>query len=211
MNWNLRLAYLNTFFFGISMGIFQTAFAIFITQGLFLSNAVLGGLFTVSGVASTIFILPSGYLADKYRRDRVIRISVIFGVVASLLMIISTMYVNFPQTAMNFLMISQIFGGIAWGFNGPAMMALIADSIKIGDRSKYFASLRFYEEVALTFGPFIAIIMTIIFGDTWDIVLLQIIITFAATCEIISFILASLMSDKRGISLGSIENPQDTA
>ncbi|MCK5606489.1 hypothetical protein KAR91_31595, partial [Candidatus Pacearchaeota archaeon] len=89
MNWNLRLAYLNTVFFGLSMGIFQTAFAIFITQGMSLSITVLGGLFTVSGVASTIFILPSGYLADKYRRDLVIRISVIFGVFAALSLIIS--------------------------------------------------------------------------------------------------------------------------
>ena len=211
MNWNLRLAYLNTFFFGISMGIFQTALAVFITQGLSQSNAILGILFTISGVTSTIFILPSGYLADKYRRDLVIRISVIFGVLAALLLIISTFYVDLPQMALNFLMISEFSAGIAWGFYGPAFMALIADSIKTGNRSKYFASLRFYEELALTIGPFIAVVITIIFGDTWNITLLRIIITLAAICEIISFFIASFMSDKRGISLDSIENSQNTA
>lgn len=206
MNWNLRLAYLNTVFFGIALGIFQTAFAVFITQGLSQPNAILGGLFTASGVTSTIFILPSGYLADKYRRDFVIRIAVIFGVLAPLLLIIATFYAETPQIALNILIISQLSGGIAWGLAGPASQALIADSIKTGNRSKYFASLRFYEEVAFTIGPFIALILTIIFGDTWDIALLRTIIAFAAICEILSFSIASLMSDKKALNMESIEH-----
>lgn len=210
MNWNLRLAYLNTVFFGVAMGIFQTAFAIFITQGLSQPNAILGGLFTISGVTMTLFILPSGYFADKFRRDLVIRLSVVFGVLGPLLLIIATFYASSPYLALNFLIISQISGGIAWGLASPASQALIADSITTGNRSKYFASLRFYEEIAITIGPVIALIMTIIFGDTWSIDLLRIIILFAAICEMISFMLAGLMSDRKGLPVTSSVNSQDS-
>ncbi|MFX0150094.1 MAG: hypothetical protein ACFFAJ_04895, partial [Candidatus Hodarchaeota archaeon] len=64
MNWNVRLAYIQTVSSSIGFGIIQTAFAVYVINGLGTTNVVLGNLFTVSGLASTIFVFPSGWAAD---------------------------------------------------------------------------------------------------------------------------------------------------
>ncbi len=90
MNWNIKLAYIQTIGSAIGFGITQTAFSIYVTQGLGQTNLILGNLFTTSGLASTLFVFPSGFFADKYRRDFLIRISVFFGVLAQITLIFST-------------------------------------------------------------------------------------------------------------------------
>jgi 2,4-dienoyl-CoA reductase-like NADH-dependent reductase (Old Yellow Enzyme family) len=201
MNWNIRLAYIQTVGFAFGMGIIQVAFSVFVTnntpQGLGQSNIILGNLFTIQGLASTIFVIPSGYFADKYRRDLLIRISVIFGVFAQVTLIYSTTLTGTPQTALVVLIVSEALGGIGWGLSGPAAQALIADSIEPGRRSQVFATMFFANLLASAIGPFMSAGFTLILGDTWDLRLLQNLIFTAAIVAIFAYLAVVFASDNK--------------
>ncbi|MFX0212204.1 MAG: MFS transporter, partial [Candidatus Hodarchaeota archaeon] len=203
MNWNIRLAYIQTVCFAFGMGIIQVAFSIFVTnnppQGLGQTNTILGNLFTIQGLGSTIFVIPSGYFADKYRRDLLIRISVIFGLSAQLTLIYATFLTETPSVALIILIFSEVLGGIGWGLSGPAAQALIADSIEPGLRSKIFAKMFFVNLLASAVGPFIAAGFTLIFGDNWDLTLLQNLIVTAAIVAIVAYIAVVFASDEKAL------------
>ncbi|MFX1505437.1 MAG: MFS transporter [Promethearchaeota archaeon] len=203
MNWNIRLAYVQTVCSAFGMGIIQVAFSIFVTnnppQGLGQTNLILGNLFTIQGVGSTIFVIPSGIFADKYRRDLLIRISVIFGLSAQLALIYATFLTGTPNVALIILIFSEVLGGIGWGLSGPAAQALIADSIEPGLRSKVFAKMFFANLIASAVGPFIAAGFTLIFGDTWDLTLLQNLIITAAIIAIVAYLAVIFASDEKAL------------
>ncbi|MFX0123558.1 MAG: MFS transporter [Candidatus Hodarchaeota archaeon] len=208
MNWNVRLAYIQTVGFAIGMGIIQTAFSIYVTDGLGQSNLILGNLFTIQGLASTIFVFPSGFFADKYRRDLLIRISVIFGVLAQLTLIFSTTLAWDPQAALNILFVSEALGGLGWGLSGPASRALLADSIEPGERSRVFANMFFVNLVASATGPILAIGLTLILGDTWDLIVLQNLILVGAIGGMIAYITIVFVSDDKAVVLKNEKHTQ---
>ncbi|MFX0086295.1 MAG: MFS transporter, partial [Candidatus Hodarchaeota archaeon] len=200
MNWNVRLAYIQTISSAIGMGIVQVAFAVYVNQILEQVNFVLGVLHTTSGFASTIFVFPSGYLADKYRRDILIRMSVFFGIVSQIALVFSTTLLN-ADIILIILFIAQALAGIGWGLSGPAAQALLADSIESGDRSRIFANMHLLSFVAAAIGPFFAAGLTFIIGNTWDLETLKNLIVIGAigtTCSYISIAFAS--DDKALIS-----------
>jgi len=202
MNWNIRLAYIQTITGAIGFGIIQTAFSVYVyllsgEVGILTPNLILGNLFTTSGLASTIFVFPSGYFADKYRRDILIRISVSFGILGQIILIYSTAQV--PSSALGLLFIAQLFGGLSWGLSGPASQALIADSIEPGNRSKVFANMHFINLVAAAAGPFLAAALTIFLGDNWEFSVLQVIIFFGALANIIGNVAVIFASDDKAL------------
>ena len=201
MNWNVRLAYIQTIAQAIGFGIVQTAFAVYVTSGLGQSNAVLGNLFTVSGLASTIFVFPSGWVADKYRRDILIRVSVVFGVLSQVMLLFGiSLPISSTDTVMTFLFISQALGGLGWGLSGPAAQALLADSIEPGNRSKVFANMHFVNLVAAAIGPFLAAGLSILLGDRWEVSLLRPIITIGLVSAATSFIAVLFVSDDKALT-----------
>ncbi|WP_455464250.1 MFS transporter [Candidatus Hodarchaeum mangrovi] len=202
MNWNIRLAYIQTITGAIGFGIIQTAFSVYVyllsgEVGILTPNLILGNLFTTSGLASTIFVFPSGYFADKYRRDFLIRISVFFGILGQIILIYSTTKV--PSSALVLLFVAQLFGGLSWGLSGPASQALIADSIEPGNRSKVFANMHFINLVAAAAGPFLAAALTIFLGDNWEFSVLQVIIFFGAFANIIGNAAVIFASDDKAL------------
>ncbi|UCG03301.1 MAG: MFS transporter [Candidatus Heimdallarchaeota archaeon] len=214
MNWNVRLAYIQTISFALGMGIIQVAFSIFVTNntpnGLGQTNIILGNLFTIQGIASTIFVIPSGIFADRYRRDLLIRISVIFGVLAQVTLIYATTLVGNPQTALTALIVSEILGGIGWGLSGPAGQALIADSIEPGRRSQVFAKMFFANLVASAIGPAIAAGSTLFLGDTWDLKLLQNLILMAAFTSLFAYLAIVFASDNKALVTRIQDSPTST-
>jgi MFS family permease len=180
----------------VSFGISQTAYSIFVTQGLGHNEFILGNLFTVSGIASTIFVFPSGYLADRFRRDILIRISVLFGILGQLILIYSTLFIAPAANTIDFLFFSQICGGLGFGLSGPASQALLADSIESGHRSKTFANIHFVNLLTAALGPFIAAGLTLILGDTWELNVLQTLIISGAFFALFATSVIFFVSDK---------------
>lgn len=198
VNWNVKLAYIQSITAAIGMGIAQTAFSIYVTQGLGQTNLVLGTLFTTSGLASTIFVFPSGYFADKYRRDILIRISFFFGIISQIALIFSTTLSD-PDITLAVLFIAQALGGLGWGLSGPATQALLADSIESGDRSRVFANLHLVTLLASAIGPFIAAGLTLILGNTWGMEILTNLIFMGAICTSLAYIAVFFASDNKAL------------
>lgn len=198
MNWNVRLAYIQTVAAAIGFGIVQTAFAVYVTDGLGQPNVVLGNLFTVSGLASTIFVFPSGWIADRYRRDTLVRFSVIFGLLAQIILFYA---INLPpsDSVLNLFFISQAFGGLGWGLSGPAAQALLADSIESGNRSKVFATMHFTNLIAAAIGPFLAAGLSLLYGDSWEVELLRPILFVGIAAAAVSYLAVLFVSDDKAL------------
>ena len=74
--------------------------------------------------------LPAGWLADKYRRDRVLKVAAVIGTLAG---------VSLAVTLVDALPIQALFGSMALlgcytGFNNAPLEALFADCIPRGKR-----------------------------------------------------------------------------
>ena len=207
MNWNVRLAYIQSIMSAIGFGIVQTAFAVYVTNGLGQPNVVLGNLFTMSGLASTIFVFPSGWAADKYRRDILIRISVFFGLLSQITLFYA---ITLPPSGnvLPLLFLAQGLGGLGWGLSGPASQALLADSIEPGNRSKIFANMHFVNLVAAAIGPFLAALLSYFFGDVWEIELLRPILMVGIVAAGVSYTSILFVSDKK--ALVSLEDKKST-
>ncbi len=198
INWNVRLAYVQTVAMAIGFGIIQTAFAVYVIDGLGTSNFVLGILFTVSGLGSTIFVFPSGWAADKYRRDTIIRISVFFGLISQVFLFIA---ISLPpsELILSILLIEHFLGGLGWGLSGPAAQALLADSIEAGNRSNIFAKMHFVNLLAAAIGPFLAAGLSFILGDKWEINLMRPIIIVGILATSIAYFANLLVSDDKAL------------
>ncbi|MFX0182913.1 MAG: MFS transporter [Candidatus Hodarchaeota archaeon] len=198
MNWNVRFAYIQTVAMSIGFGIIQTAFAVYVIDGLGNPKIVLGNLFTVSGLASTIFVFPSGWAADKYRRDTLIRISVFFGLLSQVILFIA---ISLPPSdlVLTILFIEQFLGGLGWGLSGPAAQALLADSIEAGNRSKVFAKMHFANLIAAALGPILAASLSFFLGDKWEVSVLRPIIMVGILATSIAYFAMIFVSDSKAL------------
>ena len=123
-----------------------------------------GFITAVMGLAQLVTSFPTGYLADRHRRDSLLRAASVVGVLAmasTLFAIQSSHYVA--------LVIGLAVWGSYWGISNTAMSAIFADSIPTGERSKYFTHRSLLMNVGFAVGPMVSLIMFAVLGDTWNI------------------------------------------
>eukprot|EP00538_Stauroneis_constricta_P000620 CAMPEP_0119558286 /NCGR_PEP_ID=MMETSP1352-20130426/10534_1 /TAXON_ID=265584 /ORGANISM="Stauroneis constricta, Strain CCMP1120" /LENGTH=544 /DNA_ID=CAMNT_0007605601 /DNA_START=35 /DNA_END=1669 /DNA_ORIENTATION=- len=116
------------------------------------------------GLAQMLVSFPAGYLADRFRRDTMLRLSSVLGCAAAGLAILATLKRSYP-----YLVVSLVFWGLYWGVVNTASGALFADSIKDGERAKHFTSRSVHLQAGNLAGPIICLIMFLCLGDTWTI------------------------------------------
>ena len=123
------------------------------------------GLLTcVMGVAQLLSSFPAAVLADKYRRDTMLKISAVVGLLAATLTYAASMKQNFL-----FLGVALAFWGFFWGISNTSILALFADSMNDGERSKYFTQRTIVQFVGNSTGPLVALIMFSFIGNDWTI------------------------------------------
>jgi MFS family permease len=123
-----------------------------------------GFITATMGITQLIASFPAGYIADKYRRDRLLKVSAFVGTCAVLATILASLYENYK-----YLVAALAVWGFFWGIANTALSALFADSIASGDRSYYFTQRSILITVGNTFGPLFALVMFAILGDHWTI------------------------------------------
>lgn len=74
--------------------------------------------------------LPAGWLADKYRRDRILKLAAVLGALAGISLAV-TLVKSLPMKALFAAM--ALLGGYT-GFNNAPLEALFADCIPRGRR-----------------------------------------------------------------------------
>ncbi|MCY3413562.1 MAG: MFS transporter [Candidatus Heimdallarchaeota archaeon] len=169
---------------GVWMGNVLSAFIFYIAGE---SNTLLGYTSAATGLAMTLVVFPSGYLADKYRRDILLKISGIFGIAALIILFLS-------QTLFSIL-IALVLWGLFQGFNRPSIESILADSIESGSRSEIYANLHLVRQLAMSVGPFLNIGLFFILGDEWNLDDLKTVMTVGLVLSIVSIVFLYAMSD----------------
>jgi len=139
----------------------QTVLSAFVF--LLSNNAEYVGFITaMMGICQLATSLPSGVLADKYRRDEMLKVGAVIGCFAILVTFIASLGAN-----LRLLTVALCLWGVFWGICNTTISALFADSIPDGERSKFFTQRNIAQILGNLFGPVIALIMFTNLGDEW--------------------------------------------
>ncbi|MFX0094831.1 MAG: MFS transporter [Candidatus Hodarchaeota archaeon] len=190
LNRNIQIAFIQSFFSSVGMGIAMGVMPVFIAE--MTSIQLLGWIVTAGGIASTLILFPSGFLADFWRRDVLIIVGGFLAAIGFSLIVFAN---SFEQ-----ILFAQIMLGLSQGVSGAAVEALIADSTETGVRSKVYSQLYFVRSVFSAVGPFIGFLLVIVLGDYWGIEVLRNILFFGALIWGLSFISTFFVRDR--FSLG---------
>ena len=124
----------------------------------------IGFLTAAMGIAQLSTSIPTGILADRYRRDTLLKAGALIGIAASGVSISAALR---PRYAM--LLLALILWGIHWGIVNTSIIALFSDSIPDGERSYYFTKRAVLINFANTCGPAIALVMFAVMGNNWTV------------------------------------------
>lgn len=121
------------------------------------------GLLTgVMGMTQLFSSFPAGYLADKYRRDFMLKIGSAVGFVAAFCTFVAA-------RSESFILLGSALSiwGLFWGICNTTTTALFADSIPNGERSYWFTRRSMARSLGGSCGPIMALIMFLKLGNDW--------------------------------------------
>jgi len=162
VKYNFIFTFLQSFGRGIWLGNVLSAYIFFLAGE---SNIILGFTSAAIGVAMTLTVVPAGYFADKFRRDRILRLAGLIGA-------IGIVFTAIADTIL-LIFVALIFWGIFQGLIRPSLEAIFADSVTSGQRSKIYSWIHFVRQWSMAIGPFLNVILFLYLGDEWDIDILR--------------------------------------
>lgn len=129
-----------------------------------------GYLTAAMGICQLLVSFPVGYLADKYRRDHLLKVASCMGIVAAG----TTLKVLFwnghdHQPTYGGLIMALCLWGCFWGITNTCLSAVFADSMDQGERSIYFTQRSILINLGNLSGPTVALSMFLILGNEWTI------------------------------------------
>uniref|UniRef100_K3W7L5 Major facilitator superfamily (MFS) profile domain-containing protein n=1 Tax=Globisporangium ultimum (strain ATCC 200006 / CBS 805.95 / DAOM BR144) TaxID=431595 RepID=K3W7L5_GLOUD len=145
------------------------------------SNTSVGIVKGIQGLAQLMVALPAGFAADFLRRDRILAFAGAVGVLTSLLSGFA-----FQVESLSLIYVSFGLWGAFTALQSPAMEALFADSVPLGQRSLPFTMKHILLNLALVIGPLCAIVLFYHYGDTWDLPALRPVMLFGTFLAAIS-------------------------
>ena len=181
MNRNARMVLVFSALNGTAAGVWGwqvLAMYLYVLEGG--SNAKVGFAEGMQGACKAAMALLAGWAADRYRRDRMLRVSAAISVLAIALTVVA-LTVFRGDGSLEYGMFC--FASAAWGlFNGasaPALEAIFADSVSTGARSRMY-TLKFVLYVLPYWGvgPVLAMILFARLGDQWSLPVLRTIILY---------------------------------
>jgi MFS family permease len=122
-----------------------------------------GYITAAMGICQLLVSIPTGILADKYRRDTLLKAAAALGVAAVVVSIWTSLRTNYVS-----LVIALCMWGSFFGIVDTAITALLADSVA-EKRSYYFTQRSMIISLANMCGPLVALVMFAVIGDEWTI------------------------------------------
>ncbi len=210
MNYNIKLVF--AFYITSSLGrgiwmgnVLSTYIYLFSESGGgFLglsSNVILGLTSAASGITMTLFVFPAGFMADKFRRDIILKSATGIGIAAMGFLIFGNSII--------FIFISLLLWGLFNALVRPSLEALFADSVESGYRSKIYSWGHLVRQIAMALGPFINIGLFFIFGDKWDLNILRSVMIVGLAITLISIVLMFFFKDDKTLGDESEEIAED--
>ncbi len=206
MNYNVKLIFSFYLFNSLGRGIWMgTALSMYIyifageAGGLFgLSQSVVLGLTSAaSGITMTLFVFPAGYFADKFRRDILLKIAGVIGV-------IGLAFIAFGNSFL-YIFIALFLLGLFNALTRPSLEALFADSVASGYRSKIYSWAHLVRQFAMAAGPLFAAILFAIIGNEWDLGTLKNVMYVGFAVSMIAIVILFIFKDERSLGKESEE------
>lgn len=148
-------------------------------------NELLGATSAVSGIVMLLLALPAGFLADHWSREGTIRIAIGSGIMGVLVLMLGQSIYS--------VIVGLIFYGGFHALAGPAAEAILADSVRSGNRSGIYARIHATRQFGMTFGPLLSIFLFLWLGNTWELSILRRVMTVGLGLAMVSiFMLAGL-------------------
>ena len=197
LNHNVRLVLLFTFMQSLGRGIWMgNVLSTFIYILSDSSSELLGLTSAATGITMTIVVFPSGLLADRLRRDWMLRAAAIFGLIS--------VGILFFANNLTMIFVALIIWGLYQGITRPALEAIFADSVPKGNRSVFYSWRQLFGQIGMAIAPFLNIILFLIFGDEWDLSILKLVMIVGLIFSTISLVSMFWFSDKK-----SLEEPNE--
>ena len=136
------------------------------------SNVAVGMTSGVQGICRLIAAFPAGYLADKCRRDGIIRISGAVGIVGTALLMSVLLEIHFQhESVLGYKALCVAVGvmGVFMGMNNPPIESLFADSIPLGTRTKLYTIKQSVYVFSSAIGPALSLGMYLVLGNNWSL------------------------------------------
>ena len=152
----------------------------------------IGYITAAMGISQLCASIPTGILADKYRRDTLLKIGAVFGIFAAAASIVAALRPHYLL-----LVVALVLWGIHWGIVNTSITALFSDSIPDGERSFYFTRRAILINFANMCGPAIALVMFAVMGDTWTVRDCSMVLLAGNVLSLPGILLLCLMSDSR--------------
>lgn len=176
---------------------------IYIVQGN--SNKAVGIAEGIFGIACAAAGLPAGWLADKFRRDRVLRyasaimIVAIATTAAALLLPHWTIDIAAQvDSRVLLLMLAMVLWGVSEGGN-PVIESIFADSVPTGNRAGVYTLAFSLYVVSSSAGQFIAASIFYWNGNVWSLHLLTVVMLTGLALAAVPAVCTCLFDDEKAL------------
>ncbi|KAI3433329.1 hypothetical protein D9Q98_003147 [Chlorella vulgaris] len=166
MNHNVRVSLWWSLFENISASVRSgdtLSALIYLTSSKRGGNITVGIIQGANGIAMMVAALPAGWLADRYRRDVILRAGAGWGAAAGLVLALALAV----RPTVWMLGASMALLGVYRGTTSAALEALFADSVPPGQSGLYTRKY-VITAVASSFGPWLSLALFHRLGNRWD-------------------------------------------
>jgi len=225
-----------TFVFRISNGAAQSVWGnsilalwIFVVEGSNSDATVKVGLASsFQGMATVLVGWFAGWAADKFRRDRIIRLGGVTGffAIATTVSAVLSGPCNLVEYRFALTCTACALWGVFQGVTNASVEALFGDSVPTGERSEVYMWRDSLTFLATALGPGVAVIIFQALGNTWHIDELNAVMLAGLSLAVIPCVSCFLFKDECALGAasdavterrastegkaGSKEEPQDT-
>jgi len=161
-----------------------------------------GYITAVLGLSQLLTSFPTGFCADKYRRDRILFCASFVGCLAFSVTLLACWHENYT-----YLVWALATWGAYYGVTNTTLGALYADSIPQGDRSYYFTHRSSVLSMANICGPVVALTMFAHLGDRWTVRDCVVVMAVGQCISLPGFLMLCLFNDPS--RMGNVETIEE--
>ncbi|SPQ93862.1 unnamed protein product (mitochondrion) [Plasmodiophora brassicae] len=153
---------------------------------------------SVEGITQLVVAIPGGMLADRWRRDTVLRL-------AACLSVASLLFTAYAVHACDLTLVYMAMAawGASYALNDAPMEALFADSTPTGLRADIFVAKFVLMQVGRGIGSAVIALLFLVFGDVWEIHELQQVLYVGLALTVIPAVMQAFVSDDRSLNAES--------
>ncbi|KAL0048731.1 hypothetical protein WJX82_009744 [Trebouxia sp. C0006] len=159
------------------------------------SNSTVGYVQGITGIAQMVAALPAGWMADKYRRDYILKGAAALGAIAGASLAITLLY----KLPVNVLFGACALLGTYTGFNNAPLEALFADCIPRG-KSSLYTTKAIVNSMASGLGPVVSVVLFAFLGNRWEASTCRYVLLAGLTFMIIPLVIMCFFNDDATLS-----------